>query len=295
MAFKPQLFLDRKDNSIQIAASNNTLDSLDNIPKGYYGIHSEQVGFSTVYKFIKEDIPVIPVTAQLIIKHYIDLPELETLFSPVSLELHQQLGISAKVGLLFSGKQGTGKTTNAYAIAQYFYENHDAVIVVINNIREYEVTAQVLNTCKKEFGNFMSVIIFDECEGSLTNHENSWKSHLDSVKSITQNINLFCTNYQEDIPETIKERPSRIRHHLSFESLDDESLIFEILTSINSGLDDNLGLSESQIKSLVPGLRGQTFDSLKSSFINEVLSINLTTIKESESGFKKLVRSINGQ
>lgn len=272
-------------------------EELSTLSPGYYNITEEKILFFTMQAFCKADVPAIPTSAIDIVKYYIDLSEIERYFSSSSYDIHRQLGIKCKLGMLFSGKQGTGKTTNAYALAAYMVKNHDARVVVVESSQEYNMAVNTLSAIKREFGDFLSVIIFDEAEEALRDNENYFKKILDSVESLDRNISLFCTNYPDRIPDTIKNRPSRIKHHCDFSKGIDEEIVYMLMTHINNTLDPKVKLSEKELKKIVPILSGATFDEMKTLFMDTALAVNLSKLNESKyvtpTGIPSIIKKIN--
>lgn len=255
----------------------------DTPKRGYYKIKVTNMGMFS-RQDIQQDVNVeIPASALEISKEYINIQYLEDYFSEISQGIHKSLGVKNKISYLLHGKQGTGKTTAAYAVIDHFVKKHAAVCITVKNMSEFTFAINFLQEAKRG-GDFISAIVFDECEREMYSHESEMKRILDSSDSIDRHMFFFTTNYVDDIPETIKDRPSRIKFPIEFSGIENEEAVYVILNHMNSTLEDNVKLNDVEIKMICPDLKSKTLDEIKNAFIDHVFKMKML-----ENGLKTLV------
>ena len=108
----------------------------------------------------------------------------------------------------------------------------------------------------------------------MRQREPEFKRLLDSSNSLNNHISFFTTNHVHKIPETIRDRPSRIKFSTRVDGIENEETIFTILTFMNEPIDSEVKLSDDEIKSIVRELRGKTLDEIKNAFIDKTFEIN---------------------
>lgn len=253
------------------------------ITPGFYKINTIQGPMGSSHEVAMDDSIEIPVSAINLAKDHIDLPYIRKYFSEVSSTLHGKLKIKQKLGYLLHGVQGTGKTTSCYAIAEELIKTDNAVVITVTDISSYIMALDFLEKCKKEFGNFMSITIFDECEDDMRNYASHFKRRLDSSGSLNNHLSFFTTNHVEHIPTTIKERPSRIKFVTEITGIKDESIIYEIVSRMNIPLDPEVQLTQPELKAIIPDLVDKTLDEIKNTFIDTVFEIQFAKRVEGES------------
>ena len=179
---------------------------------------------------------------------------------------------------MFHGKQGTGKTTLAMAICEEVLEMHQARVFIVNSSSELHYVTHFIKDVQKDLSSFISIIFFDECEYDMANNESGMKTLLDGNDSLDKCVYLFATNYIEEIPDTIKNRPSRIKYIIEVEGISEEDIVYECISDMNSTLEGSVKLSNREIKRLTPKYAGKTIDEIKNGFIDNCLNINLGKI-----------------
>ena len=287
-------FLNHPDGKLDIVDAQVTFT--DKIEPGFYKAETISLGFVSTCNMYKDDSIQIPKSAYDIAREHIDIKYINTYFSTKSTDLHNKLDIKQKLGLLLYGKQGTGKTTACYAIAQELINTKNAVVVTIKDYQEYKFAISFLEKAKAKIHDFLSITIFDECEEEMHQRESAFKRLLDSSNSLNNHISFFTTNHVHRIPETIRDRPSRIKFCTEVGGIENEETIFTVLSFMNNPIDSEVKLSDDEIKSIVRELRGKTLDEIKNTFIDKVFEINFQkkVIKPELEISKPLYVDLNG-
>lgn len=132
-------------------------------------------------------------------------------------KVYQELKIAHKVGILFYGKQGTGKTSTCMLIMKSLCERYNAISL--------DCTGKSLNFirhCVYQIRNVQDnpiVVFVDEFESGIRKDEERYLTFLDGGDSVDGMIFMACTNYIERIPDRIKKRKSRIKYIYNINSL----------------------------------------------------------------------------
>ena len=245
----------------------------EEITSGFYEVRMRQEKFGQIPELYTSKID-LPLSSYQLAQQYVDTDFLATYFSKESQELHQDMKQTHKLGMILYGKHGTGKTTACYAVAEQMIKSLGAVMITVKSISEYIYALDFLKALKENFGNFLSGTVFDECEGSMQDHEDHMKRYLDSAYSLNNHIHFFTTNYIDNIPDSIKDRPSRIKFCIEIGGISDELAVFEILEMMNSGLKENVKMNDTNLKEISRDLIGKTLDEIKNKFIEQSFDIN---------------------
>lgn len=123
----------------------------------------------------------------------------------------KQMGFLMKLAILLEGKQGSGKTTYMKWIGKLLIKDKNAIFFSIKDAQTFQIAWELIKDLRKIHDNPF-VIMFDECEMLMKEREEFMKQVLDGSDSIDNCLFLFATNYATKIPNTIMERPSRLRH-----------------------------------------------------------------------------------
>lgn len=263
----------QNDGSVSLIDPDHEI--LDAPKPGYLKVKSTRSFFGTSYSIETDEYVSIPKSALAISKEYINVGELEDYFSETSRKIHQGLGVKMKLSFMLYGKQGTGKTTASYAVIDFFIRNYNMVCVTVTDMNEFTFAVEFLKQAKGKEGAFLSAIVFDECEKDMYHNENQMKRILDSSDSIDNHMFFFTTNYVENIPDTILNRPSRIKYPIEFTGVKEEESVYQILQHMNSVLDKDVKLTDAELKYVVPELKGKTLDEIKHAFVDHVYKLNM--------------------
>ena len=203
-------------------------------------------------------------------------------FLPEIKQKVKDLGYNHKLGILLYGKQGTGKTS---LFKKYF---NDAVIN--QNAIVFNVTAGGLVSFwwgfiqkVRKIQDNPIVVFIDEADKFFDkndNYESSFKTFLDGSDSIDNCFFMLTTNYIDKIPETIKNRPSRIKYAIEVEGIQDEKLIIKFLQQSFDKIDMKIDFSNEVSK-----MKGWTIDELKQWVLDKVMDIEPEQKNKRKLGF----------
>lgn len=130
---------------------------------------------------------------------------------------YNELRITHKMGMLFYGPQGTGKTSVCQLIMHELVSEYGAVCLDATGKKLGFILSTLHNLRKIQ--NNPIVLFVDEFELSIRREEDEYLTFLDGNDSLDNMIFIACTNYIEHIPARVKDRPSRIKHKYSIKSL----------------------------------------------------------------------------
>lgn len=165
------------------------------------------------------------------------IKQVQKFFSEESRKAYEELKITHKMGILFYGKQGTGKTCTCTLIMKSLVEKHNAICFDCTG-RNLSFIKFVINKVRDHQKNPI-VIFVDECESSIRDDENRYLTFLDGGDSIDNLVFMGCTNYFDKIPERITKRKSRIKYLHNINSLP-EAIYKEYLTDRLPNMDSKL-------------------------------------------------------
>jgi len=199
----------------------------------------------------------------------------------VKKRLHQ-LGFNHKVGILFHGKEGTGKTTIMKHYCDRFIKDREAIVFQIDH--KYDGLKFCWNFARdiRKIQNNPIIIVIDEFDEYMDRHEGLLKTILDGGLSVDNCIFMASTNYIDKIPKALSDRPSRFKFKMKIEGMEDKQEIKAILDNMLEGLK----LKDST-DVLAGTLIGKTLDEIKQFCLDKIMNLKSYTGKQSKIGFNK--------
>lgn len=192
-----------------------------------------------------------------------------------------KLGYNHKLGILLHGKQGTGKTSMFKKYFKHAVENHNAIIF---NITDYGYLNMLLTFVSKirKIQTNPIIIFMDEFETIFEYHSNeaTLKTSMDGFSSMDNSMFMLATNYINKVPDSIKKRPSRVKHCIEVQGITDVNVISKFLKSSFDKIELDIDFSNE-----VEGMKGWTLDELKQWVLDKVMDIEPETHKSSKIGF----------
>jgi SpoVK/Ycf46/Vps4 family AAA+-type ATPase len=149
--------------------------------------------------------------------------------SPAMSEAKKVLNLRNKLGLMFYGAPGTGKTFAAGLIGQRIVDEMDGYCIITKNVDGGE-SKNIIEKLRT-FTDKPIVYIFDEFEKSFRRNDTEILSFLDGVDSPENIVNLATVNEFKNLPNFVIDRPGRFEKVIEFRA-DDKTIIKSIVNSI---------------------------------------------------------------
>lgn len=194
----------------------------------------------------------------------------------------KKAGYLHKMGILLYGKQGSGKTTILNYVAKKVIEKYGGICFLISNQNELVTSIEFARKIRADQENPV-VFILDEFDNYAYSKEGYIKSFLDGNLSIDNSITLCATNYLDKIPNTIKDRPSRIRILREVSGVGSSSLVYDIVKKMSKKLD--IDIDEEAMKELSQFYVNKTVDEIKTELINKAMDISIGVGEKERMGF----------
>lgn len=134
-----------------------------------------------------------------------------------SKKMYAELKLTHKMGMIFYGKPGTGKTSTCMLIMKEVAEKYGVISLNCTG-KNLDFVAACVDKIRKIQSNPI-IIFMDEFEYAIRGDEHRYLTFLDGTDSVDNLIFMGCTNYLEKIPERIKFRKSRIKYLHNIDSL----------------------------------------------------------------------------
>lgn len=237
------MFLVNKDNDFILigSSSNSTVERLE---KGVYNLRLS-LNDPPVFT-INNDYKQGMIVDSGIFKEAREF--LNDFFSESLTEARNILGMKHKLGVMFNGEPGTGKTFLAGQIAQELCDKHDAIGILATKCGDY---SSIIDGIRSNDPDRKIILIIDEFEKTFRSYDTDFLSFLSGAKERDNTIIVATVNDTSQLPSFIQDRPSRFERTFNFTFKDDVVL-------------------ESVVKNLIP-------DTYKNKINTESL---LTKIKE---------------
>lgn len=145
------------------------------------------------------------------------LEEVDKFFQPGTIEVYNEMKLTHKIGYLFYGKPGTGKTCLCYLAMKLLSEKYNAIALDCTG-KELTQIKRFIQIVRRHQANPI-VLFIDEAEYSINREENGYLPFLDGNDSVPGLIFIGCTNYIDELPARIINRKSRIKQCFLVESL----------------------------------------------------------------------------
>lgn len=203
----------------------------------------------------------------------------------------KELGYLYKMNVLMHGVQGSGKTALMNYLCDELIKEHDAIIFRVDGPFNLE-TSWSLGEKIRDIQDNLIVFIMDEFDMYCSKKGEAYmKQILDGNRSIDYSIVLGATNYLNDIPETIRDRPSRFLMVAEIKPISDKEIITDLVTKIHDKASTPF-MSEEDISEMVDDLleknskqEGVTVDGIKNEMLQRLMQLSINLEVSSGIGF----------
>lgn len=192
-------------------------------------------------------------------------------------DLLNSCGMYNRFGVMLYGSPGCGKSTIINNISSKVIDNGGLIFIIKNTDNSISHCWDFVKKIRQIQDNRIC-ILFDEFDEYMK--EESFIKHImDGQYSIDNCLFLMSTNYIDNIPASIKERPSRCKYSIKIEGVQDENIIFNIIKNTLNNM------SEVEIRSACKKLKGESLDVIKQYCFDEILGLSKYQ-KNDSIGFK---------
>jgi len=206
-----------KDNHFQVIPGKTT-NVIANVEAGIYNLEIIKDPWSGTKIFLqkteryKKSAMLQSGTFKEAMEHIDDF------VSPEMYEIREEMGNLHKIGLIFNGKPGTGKTYLAGQLAEKLVKEKNALCIF--SVGEPKVSiANFVDSIREEDPDRLIILIIDEYE-KRNNGEIDIMSFLDGGESRNNIIVIATVNSTNRLPDTIIDRVGRIEKVYNFDSVD---------------------------------------------------------------------------
>jgi SpoVK/Ycf46/Vps4 family AAA+-type ATPase len=224
------MFIKDKNNEFTIIPSDMKIDTYDRLDKGVYNVivrpgdgpfDSPKITFAKMddyKKGVKIDTGIFKEVRSFF----------NEFFNESLIEARKIMNMKNKLGVMFNGDPGTGKTFLAGQIAEELCELHDTIAFLVTEAADY---SGLIDAVRKTDENRTIIIIVDEFEKTFKSYDTDTLSFLSGAKERDNVILIATVNDTNRLPSFIKDRPSRFEKIFEF-SFKNEEVIKSIINTM---------------------------------------------------------------
>jgi len=254
----------------------DTVNSTKTLKSGFY-----ELSFNENRREV--EVKISSNKEEIKIHEFADKEKLDALFTAffdkkVS-EKIEGLGFNHKVGILLHGKEGTGKSTIVRYYSNKAVEENKALVFYFGPA--YKPYCWEFIRSVRLIQNNPIVVIMEEMDQHINNGgESIIKTILDGNLSINNCIFFGTTNYIEDIPDALKNRPSRFKYSLDIEGIQNPEDIYKLLSKMIHDL-----FPDEEIRNFSNQLKGSTLDQIKQFALDKLMDLKIYNNQKKRIGF----------
>ena len=176
-------------------------------------------------------------------------------------DVYKKYNFVHKRGILLVGPAGNSKTSTINLLIQQLVEKKDAIIFLVNNIKDFVVISQGLSNIVRKIEPHRPIITIIEDIDQLLHllgSDADLLDFLDGKKSIDNHLVIMTSNDTSELSSALL-RPSRVDMQFILESPNEE---------IRKEFFQKKGISEDQLDSYNKKTEGMSFAQLKEVFIS---------------------------
>lgn len=221
------MFLQNKDKSIRIVNGPDA-KLLKIIEPGIYNLEVDESIFGNTISLIPTNRynKEFNITAGIYDKviNYV-----KSFIDPVMEESRKEMSKLNKLGLIFNGDPGTGKTFLAGQLAYYLTKEKGAIGIVVKGTEDSYDFSELVDKIREHDPDRFITIIFDEFEKDRCNTR--LLSFLDGGTSKENLLIIGTTNNTSNLPKWVTERPGRFERIFEF-TIKDKDVFESIVNSM---------------------------------------------------------------
>lgn len=186
------------------------------------------------------------------------------------------LGYNHKLGILLHGKPGTGKTSMFKSYFERLIKTENAIVFNFIHLWQFRIMWEFIVSIRAIQNNPI-IIFIDELDEGFKNYdiERDLKVSMDGFSSIDNSLFMFSTNYINKIPDSIKNRKSRVKYCIEVGGIKDVEVIKKFLDGCFKTVEVDHDYSNDLTK-----LTGLTIDELKQYVLDIIMDVEVEINKQ---------------
>jgi len=195
-------------------------------------------------------------------------------------------GVLKKSGLLLYGEAGIGKSNYINFIINKCIKEHKACVFNIDNISKLHVLIPKIKELR-DIQNTLFVVVFEEIDElfkASSTAEGHLKNFMDGINSVDNILFIATTNYIEQIPKSLKNRPSRFKKVLEIKASENIEEMKEWLSKTYKVFIPDITAEECEL--MHERCINKTIDEIKHTLLDYKMDIH-DVVKKKKLGFNR--------